>query len=29
MAGDSNLFTDDSQGYEEDDNGQFARDLCP
>jgi hypothetical protein len=29
MAGDSNLFTDDSQGYDEDDNGQFARDLCP
>jgi hypothetical protein len=29
MAGDSNIFTDDSQGYDEDDNGQFAHDLCP
>lgn len=30
MAGDSNLFTDEDQGvYEDDDNGQFASDLCP
>jgi hypothetical protein len=30
MAGDSNLFTDEKQSaYEEDDNGQLARNLCP
>jgi hypothetical protein len=30
MAGDSNLFTDERQNaYEEEDNGQLARDLCP
>ena len=30
LTGDSNLFTDENQGfYEDDDNGQFARDLCP
>ncbi|MFZ1926339.1 MAG: hypothetical protein WAU42_09380 [Solirubrobacteraceae bacterium] len=30
MAGDSNLFTDDNEGfYFEDDNGQLVRDLCP
>jgi len=30
MAGDSNLFTDEKQNaYEEDDNGQLVRNLCP
>jgi hypothetical protein len=30
MTGDSNLFTDENQGfYDEDDNGQFVRNLCP
>jgi hypothetical protein len=30
MAGDSNMFTDDSEDfYTDDDNGQFVRDLCP
>jgi hypothetical protein len=30
MAGDSNMFTDDNEGFYEDyDNGQFVRDLCP
>ncbi len=30
MAGDSNMFTDDNEEFYEDyDNGQFVRDLCP
>lgn len=30
MAGDSNMFTDDNEGfYAAYDNGQFVRDLCP
>jgi hypothetical protein len=30
MAGDSNIFTDDNEGfYEYDDNGQLVRNLCP
>jgi len=30
MAGDSNIFSDNTYGaYSNDDNGQFVRDLCP